>query len=232
LEAELEAELEARRKQYLYYRDLLLTFTDEAVGVRWTPVGELGSWTGGITPSKAVPRYWESGTIPWVASMDISASSGSEIRGRVTQAALDETPLRLIPAPSIAVVMRSNILRRVLPIGFIEVDATVNQDLRLLRPRQGIDARYAYQVLLATSEAIRQKCVRTDGSMAAVDSKALFDWLVPIPPIEEQRRIAGILDKFDTLVNDLSTGLPAEIKARRQQYEYYRDNLLTFEEAA
>ncbi len=56
--------------------------------------------------------------------------------------------------------------------------------------------------------------------------------LVPIPPIEEQQRIVTILDKFDALVNDLSSGLPAEIKARRQQYEHYRDRLLTFKEAA
>ncbi len=54
----------------------------------------------------------------------------------------------------------------------------------------------------------------------------------PIPPIEEQERIVSILDKFDALVNDISSGLPAEIKARRQQYEYYRDRLLTFREAA
>lgn len=54
---------------------------------------------------------------------------------------------------------------------------------------------------------------------------------IPIPPLEEQERIVAILDKFDALVNDLSSGLPAEIKARRQQYEHYRDRLLTFKEA-
>ena len=55
---------------------------------------------------------------------------------------------------------------------------------------------------------------------------------IPVPALAEQRRIVAILDRFDILVNDLSTGLPAEIKARRQQYEYYRDKLLTFTEAA
>ncbi|WP_281706694.1 restriction endonuclease subunit S [Corynebacterium argentoratense] len=52
-----------------------------------------------------------------------------------------------------------------------------------------------------------------------------------LPPLEEQRRIADILDSFDALVNDLTSGLPAEIEARRKQYEYYRDKLLTFPEA-
>ncbi len=54
---------------------------------------------------------------------------------------------------------------------------------------------------------------------------------IPIPPMEEQQRIVAILDKFETLVNDISEGLPAEITARRQQYEYYRDKLLTFTKA-
>ncbi len=53
---------------------------------------------------------------------------------------------------------------------------------------------------------------------------------IPVPPREEQERIVAILDKFDVLVNDISIGLPAEIKARRQQYAYYRDRLLTFKE--
>jgi type I restriction enzyme S subunit len=55
---------------------------------------------------------------------------------------------------------------------------------------------------------------------------------LPIPPLKEQQRIVAILDKFDALVNDLSAGLPAELRARRRQYEYYRDRLLTFREAA
>lgn len=55
---------------------------------------------------------------------------------------------------------------------------------------------------------------------------------ISLPPLEEQRRIVSILDRFDKLTNDLSSGLPAEIEARRKQYEYYRDRLLSFDELA
>ena len=55
--------------------------------------------------------------------------------------------------------------------------------------------------------------------------------IIPIPPLSEQERIVSILDRFEALISDLTSGLPAEIKARQQQYEYYRDQLLTFKRA-
>ena len=58
----------------------------------------------------------------------------------------------------------------------------------------------------------------------------LKDITINLPPLEEQERIVAILDRFDTLCNDISVGLPAEIVARQKQYEYYRDKLLTFKE--
>lgn len=226
LEAELEAELEARRRQYEHYRHRLLNAVEGAT----VEIGSLGVWRSGLTPSKSNPTYWESGNIPWLASMDVSNESSKEIRGRVTQIALEKTSLRLIPAPSLAVVFRSNILRRVLPIRLVDTDTTVNQDIRALVPSDLVDIEYAYQALRANSEQLRQNCVRTDGSMAAIDAKTFFSWKVPLPELAEQRLIARKLRRFDSLVNDLSIGLPAELAARRKQYEYYRDRLLTFEE--
>ena len=226
LEAELEAELEARRRQYEHYRHRLFNAVEGAT----VEIGSLGVWRSGLTPSKSNPTYWESGNIPWLASMDVSNESSKEIRGRVTQIALEKTSLRLIPAPSLAVVFRSNILRRVLPIRLVDTDTTVNQDIRALVPSDLVDIEYAYQALRANSEQLRQNCVRTDGSMAAIDAKTFFSWEVPLPELAEQRLIARKLRRFDSLVNDLSIGLPAELAARRKQYEYYRDRLLTFEE--
>ena len=69
------------------------------------------------------------------------------------------------------------------------------------------------------------------GGQPQFNSNVLCKVLMPIPPLEEQKRIVAILDRFDALCNDLTSGLPAEIAARKKQYEYYRDKLLTFKEA-
>jgi type I restriction enzyme S subunit len=69
-----------------------------------------------------------------------------------------------------------------------------------------------------------------EGSQSNLNAQKVKKFPIAIPPLEEQERVVAILDKFDALVNDLSIGLPAELSARRQQYEHYRDKLLTFTE--
>ena len=64
------------------------------------------------------------------------------------------------------------------------------------------------------------------------DKTAVMNYIVPIPPLAEQKRIVDILDRFDKLTTNITAGLPAEIEARRKQYEYYRDQLLTFKQKA
>lgn len=70
------------------------------------------------------------------------------------------------------------------------------------------------------------------GGQPQFNANALAQVVIPIPPLEVQERIVAILDRFETLVNDLTQGLPAEIEARKQQYEYYRNHLLTFKRIA
>ncbi len=71
-----------------------------------------------------------------------------------------------------------------------------------------------------------------EGGTTAINKSELAGMRILVPPLEEQQRIVSILDRFDKLTNDLSSGLPAEIEARRKQYEYYRDRLLSFDELA
>lgn len=89
---------------------------------------------------------------------------------------------------------------------------------------------YIGQLLLNMQPTIYR--TSTKSAQKNIDVHGFKRLKVPIPPLREQQRIVSTLDRFDALVNDLSVGLPAELVARRRQYEHYRDRLLTFEEAA
>ena len=73
---------------------------------------------------------------------------------------------------------------------------------------------------------------QTMGNYPAISNKLLKEYAIPVPSLAEQQRIVDILDRFNTLTTDITAGLPAEIEARRKQYEYYRDQLLTFKQKA
>jgi type I restriction enzyme S subunit len=106
------------------------------------------------------------------------------------------------------------------------IDVAINQDLRGLILNNFINNKfltYCFQTFNIIGNGTIVKSISVD---------TLNKISIPVPPIAEQKRIVSLLDKFDTLVNDISIGLPAELSARRQQYEYYRDRLLDFREVA
>jgi type I restriction enzyme S subunit len=87
-----------------------------------------------------------------------------------------------------------------------------------------VDTKYLYYCLQGKQYSI------PIGGIPQLTAPELKKVKIPIPPMEEQQKIVTILDRFDKLCNDISEGLPAEIEARKKQYEYYRDKLLSFKE--
>ena len=86
-------------------------------------------------------------------------------------------------------------------------------------------------VMYLLQSALMKRYIRKNIKGSAqpnLNLQQLNDFVIPLPSLSEQARIVSILDRFDALCNDLTSGLPAEIEARRKQYEYYRDKLLTF----
>ena len=233
LEAEPEAELEARQAQYEYYRNHLLSY--ESMAARglfsWIPLRELGVWSGGGTPSKSRADYWDEGNIPWITPKDMRSSKIQNSMMNVTDRAVRESNVKLIEAPSIALVVRSSILQHTFPIAQIDVDATFNQDMKaLVVDFDRFEHRYIYYALSANGQEILRQTSKQGGSVNSLVVPRLMDFEIPVPTLDEQRRIADLLDRFDALVNDITSGLPAEIAARRAQYEHYRDRLLSFPE--
>ena len=233
LEAELEAELEARRAQFEHYRNHLLSYDSLAARgpVSWIPLREFGVWSGGGTPSKSRDDYWDEGNIPWITPKDMRSSKIQNSMMNVTDRAVRESNVKLIEAPSIALVVRSSILQHTFPVAQIDVDATFNQDMKtLVVDSDRFERRYIYYALSANGQEILRQTSKQGGSVNSLVVPRLMDYEIPVPALDEQQRIADLLDRFDALVNDITSGLPAEIAARRSQYEHYRDRLLSFPE--
>lgn len=233
LEAELEAELEARRAQYEHYRTQLLSYDSMTARgpVSWIPLRELGVWSGGGTPSKSRADYWDEGNIPWITPKDMRSSKIQNSMMNITDRAVRESNVKLIEAPSIALVVRSSILQHTFPVAQIDVDATFNQDMKaLVVDSDRFEHRYIYYALSANGQEILRQTSKQGGSVNSLVVPRLMDFEIPVPALDEQQRIADLLDRFDALVNDISSGLPSEIAARRAQYEHYRGRLLSFPE--
>ena len=229
LTASLQAELQARQEQYEYYRNELLTFTKIGGGtqsVTWMKMSDLFDIRNGYTPSKAKSEYWENGTIPWFRMEDIRQN------GRILSDAIQHiTPQavkggRFFHANSFIIATTATIGEHALII----VDSLANQQFTNLEVRKSLSDKIVIKFLYYYMFIVGEWCKNNTNvsGFASVDMSKFKKLLIPIPPITEQQRIVSILDKFETLVNDLSQGLPAEIAAVQEQYEYYRNKLLTF----
>ena len=114
-------------------------------------------------------------------------------------------------------------------IGYSKEHFWAADDCYYCKCSEELNSRFLYYVLQVVQTTILAKVRRA--SVPRLSRRVLENLEIPVPPLEEQKRIVAILDRFDALCNDLASGLPAEIEARKKQYEYYRDKLLTFKEA-
>ena len=111
-------------------------------------------------------------------------------------------------------------------------DCVTNQQINAVIPSGGIHVAYLFHVLTAMREELRTQGEQGGGTMPIINKSDFSKIKVPIPSLAHQKDVAAQLDKFDTFVNDLNVGLPAELTGRRKQYGYYRDHLLAFEEVS
>ena len=226
LTAELAAELAARKKQYEYYRNALLN--NHTLQSNLCSISELGKWSGGKTPSMERKEFWTNGTIPWISSKDMKEPTLSDTEDHISEQAVSEASMTIYPKHCIAIVTRSGILKHTLPVSYVPFATTVNQDIKVLVPNERVLPRFAYHLLQTYSDDIRAKTKKQGGTVDSLDFQAVLSYKVPVPPKDVQERLIQVLDNFDSICSDLKIGLPAEIEARKKQYAFYRDQLLSF----
>jgi len=221
LDAELQAELEARKKQYEHYRNQLLNF--EGKEVEWKSIVDCFELKNGYTPSKSKSEYWENGNIPWFRMEDIR-KNGRILSDAIQHITPEAVTSKLFPSNSILLATTATIGEHAL----ITVPSLANQQFTYITLRKSfeskINMKYFYYFMFIVDEWCKNNT--NVSGFSSVDMAKFRKLLIPIPSLSEQERIVSILDKFEALVND---ELPAEIDARRKQYEYYREKLLAFE---
>lgn len=225
LKAELKAELDCRKRQYEYYRDKLLSF--ENVGgqeVEWKKMSEVCLKTSKINWKLVEGEY-----------KYIDLSSVDRDNHKIS----DCTIINKENAPSRAqqVVKTGDILfgttrPTLMRFCYIpkEYDGEVcSTGYCVIRVNnEMINSHFAYHFLFTQKFQDYVEGHQKGASYPAISNKDVMSFELPIPSLQEQERIATILDRFESLTTSLQSGLPAEIAARRQQYEHYRDKLLTF----
>jgi type I restriction enzyme, S subunit len=220
LEAKLQAELEDRLLQGTVYRNGLLTFDS---GIEWCTLEEIAEYANGKAHEKLVNSE---GTIPLITARFISRNGEANrylLPGDVlTSANKGDVALVLSDLPNGRALARSF---------YIDADNSyaINQRIARLRVKDSnrVDPKFMFYVLDRNPDLMKHD---NGVDQTHLSKKQVTELRFPVPQIESQRRIVRLLDSLGTLLNGMYISLPAEIRARRKQYEYYRNKLLTFKE--
>lgn len=208
LQAELQAELQTRRRQYDYYQDLLL---NKSQFTQHISVGDVCDIIKGKTPIQKA----RDGIYPLVVTT---------LERKSCDTYQFNTNAVCIPLVS----SRGHGVASLNHVFYQEGKFALGNILCAVIPRETIlKAKFLYYYLEYAKDFILVPLMK-GGANVSLHSYDIEKVKIPLPTIQEQERIIAILDTFDALVNDLSQGIPAEIEARKQQYEFYRDKLLTF----
>mgnify|MGYP001746576037 CR=1 FL=1 len=228
LEAELEAELEARTLQYEYYRDSLF----EALDCPRATLGELGKFYGGLK-GKTKNDFGSSGA-RYISYKNVYENISADFAWPdFVQVKEGENQLSLMKGDILLTGSSENMEEAGLSSVVTkepEEESYLNSFSICYRLNDPSILNPEFSKYLFRSRLARKQIIRTAQGVTRfnVSKKKLANVSVPIPTLEEQQRIVDILDRFDALTSSLSEGLPAELAARRSQYEYYRDQLLSF----
>jgi len=235
----LPAEIEARQKQYEYYRDKLLTFAETGNTIL-SRAEQSRAEQSRAEQSRALIKLLQYvfGYAMLPLSEIANVFRGEYITKKNEKAG--NIPVILGGQEPAYYIDRANHIGEIVAVarsgasaGFVsywDEPIFITDGFGYEVKKEVAIPKYLYYVL--KNKEIELNGMKRGAGVPHVSGERLGEINLPVPPIEEQKRIISILDRFDSICNDLTSGLPAEIKARQKQYEYYRDKLLTFKEVA
>jgi type I restriction enzyme, S subunit len=180
-------------------------------------LAEVGQWCGGGTPSTANESYWKDGTIPWISPKDMKSLRIADSEYHISRLATDETNVKPFPPGTVLVVVRSGILSRTLPVAVCGVSATMNQDLKGIKPFEPIYPLFVAYYLIGHEQPVLQQCSKDGTTVASIEVPRLKAFPIRLPPADEQRRIVA---KIEEHFSDLDAGVSAleRVKANLKRY--------------
>lgn len=226
LEADLEEELEARHKQYEYYSGELLSAGPNVPRVK---LGDVATVVRGASP-RPIQRFLteDPDGVPWIKIGDVPAT-GKYITSTRQRIAIEgaERSRRVMPGDFVL----SNSMSFGRPY-ISKIEGYIHDGwLAISGFEESYLSDYLYYLLRSEQVQVEFRRRAGAGTVKNLNSEIVRSVEISLPPRATQEKVVALLDKFDALVNDSSAGIPAELNARRMQYEYYRDRLLTFDEA-
>ena len=239
LTTELAAELAARQKQYEYYRDLLLTFkpnestilnerTNElelSGAIRWMKLGDIAKFTYGYTD-----KAKDFGNARFIRITDITEDGCLNSQGANYINLTADSKKYLLNYGDLLLARTGATYGKTLYFSSDIPAVYASFLIKITLDNNIISNRFYWHFSKSRLYWEQAEKLVSQGGQQQFNTNAVSRVNIPVPPLEVQQRIVGILDRFDTLCNDISSGLPAEIEMRQKQYEYYRDKLLTFKE--
>jgi type I restriction enzyme S subunit len=224
LTAELTMELTARKRQYEYYKNKLLTYGNDV------PMVALGEITKVITKG-TTPKSFSTTGVNYVKIE--SFSNGKIIQEKLVYVSEEthtkELKRSILEKDDILFAIAGATIGKCAMVEEKILPANTNQALAILRLNCDINIKYVFYYLQSRKMTEYIAKMNKTSAQPNLNLKQMSDFLVPLPSSSEQSRVVSVLDRFDVLTSDITSGLPAEIEGRRKQYEYYRDRLLTFE---
>lgn len=173
------------------------------------PLGELGRWGGGGTPSRSNQAFWDGGAVPWVSPKDMKSEFIVGSVERVTERALAESRLQLFPAGTLLFVVRGMILARAFPVGLTTTPVAINQDIRALIPCEAVAPEYLLRVLQHQGMRVLFEVKEATHGTLRLESETLQAWPIPVAPLKEQLRITERLREAFKLIRSASGHLRA-----------------------